>query len=205
LAFDIILLALESTTQPYDPQRRLTSSLSPTETRATNPLLAFRACLLPLSFHPKTLVSLVLNQVCHIKPFSFALRVFSMKWSNRRSAFFPFVHPRFLRTLHPPPPAAAFVFAPSNFPKDYRIVSPPQLFPEETRILRVLGHLSSQLSQSRSLWISVMNVSRIKYMLKQYSRIRFPRLLSNPRSISFLFQKPFFFLSPPHPLHLSSP
>jgi hypothetical protein len=48
--FDIILLALESTAQPYHTQRRLPSSPSPTETRATNSHLAVRACLLHLSF-----------------------------------------------------------------------------------------------------------------------------------------------------------
>jgi len=50
--FDIILLALESTTQPYD---RLPSSPSPqatiphVETRVTNQLLTVHAYLLPLS------------------------------------------------------------------------------------------------------------------------------------------------------------
>jgi len=70
-----------------------------TEIRVTNPLLALRACLLPLSLLLQdSLVSLVLNQVCQITLFSFSLRVFSMKWYIRLNflvrAVFAFFGPR---------------------------------------------------------------------------------------------------------------
>ena len=121
-----------------------------TQTRATKPPLAVRASLLPLSL-PLQLVSLVLNQVCHIRLFSFALRVFSMKWSHQLSVFrsLRFVLPRFLWTL---PPPAAFVCVPS-FSKRTSRNFPPAL-PEETRIFRVLRHLSSNFSISITFDIS---------------------------------------------------
>jgi hypothetical protein len=94
------------TTQPYDPQRRLLSSPS---LRGTIPWTRF--LLVSSLLTTPRLVSRVLNQVCHIRLFSFALRVFSMKWSNRRSIFFHslrFVLPRFLWTSAPSPRCRCF-------------------------------------------------------------------------------------------------
>ncbi len=152
------------------------------------------ACFLSL-YHSKILVSLVLNQVCHIRLFfSFALRVFSMKWSHQLSVFrsLRFVLPRFPWTL---PPAAAFVCVPPISKRTSRNF--PPAFPEETRIFRVLRHLSSNFSISITFDIGY-ECLLIKYMLKQYSRFRISRLLSNTSSI-------FSFLARPRlpPLHLS--
>jgi len=99
-------------------------------------------------YHSKTLVSLVLNQVCHTRLFSFALRVFSMKSSYRLSVFrsAPFRSPTlsldFVTT-------AAFVFVPSFSKRISRNF--PLALPEETRILHVLWHVSSNFSISITL------------------------------------------------------
>jgi len=114
-----------------------------TETRATNPLLALRPCLLPLSLLPQdSLVSLVLNQVCQVTLFSFALRVFSMKWYIRLGFLVRavFVLPRFLWT---PPPVG---FAP---PFSKRI---SRSFPcgssRKSHIFRVVWYVGSKFSIS---------------------------------------------------------
>jgi len=80
--------------------------------------------------------------VADITLFSFALRIFLMKlkWSSR---LLPFVSFRFV--LPPiswtPPSAAASVFAPLFSKRISRNF--PSALPEETRVLRVLCHLSS--------------------------------------------------------------
>jgi len=79
------------------------------------------ACFLS-PYHSKTLVSLVLNQVCHIRLFSFALRVFSMKWSTRLSVFrsFPFRSPTLAGLRRPLP----LLCVSPHFPKEHRVISP---------------------------------------------------------------------------------
>jgi hypothetical protein len=127
-----------------------------------------------LSPYHSNLVSLVLNYVCHIRLFAFALRVFSMKWSNRRSVFsLSFFHAFFGLS---PPAAAAFVFA---LPFSKRI---SRNFPPKRGASFMFCGTLVPISQSRSLLISVMNVSLIVHMLKEFSRSRFSRLLSKPIS-----------------------
>ena len=185
--FDIIILALESTTQHYDSQRRLPPPPLPmaqycghSETKATNPLLAVRACLLLSLYHSKTVVSLALNQLCHIKLFSFALRVFSMKWSNRLSVF-SFAPFRSSTLFLDSAARCCFCVCPSIFQKNI-----PPAFPEETSILRILWHLSSTLSISISFGIGCKRLLT-KYILKEHSRFRSSHLLLNTSAMFLLF------------------
>ena len=108
LDIDIILLALESTTQIYDAQHRLPSSLPPHGT-------------IPSIYSNKS--DEMVSQLIVFRSFCFVL-------------------PRFLWTL---PPATAFVCVPHS-PKELRVIFPPQPLPEETRIFRVLRHLSSNFN-----------------------------------------------------------
>ena len=88
--FAVILLALESATQPYDPQRRLpflslsswhdTMDILKQEQLTRFSPFAPACSLSPYHFSP-------LNQVGHTRHFSFSLHAFSMKWSNRLSPF----------------------------------------------------------------------------------------------------------------------
>jgi hypothetical protein len=124
------------------------------------PLACFLSPYQSLVSRLSSLVSLVLNHVCHIGLFSFALRVFSMKWSNRRSVFsLSFFYAFFGLS---PPAAAAFVFA---LPLSKRISGN---FPPKRGASFVFCGTLVPISQSRSLLISVMNVSLIVYMLNSF-------------------------------------
>jgi len=107
-------------------------------------------------YHSKTRLPGPKPSVSH-KALLFAL---SMKWSNRLSvfSFAPF------RSSTPPLDSAAFVSVP---PSSKRIsCNIPPAFPEETHVLRVLWHLSSNFSISITLDISYERLLII-YMFKE--------------------------------------
>ena len=134
------------------------------------------ACFLS-PYHSETLVPLVLNQVCHIRLFSFALRVFSMKWSNRHSvfSFAPFRPPTLSLDFST---RCCFCVCVPPFSPKYRVIF-PQPLPEETRIFVFCGaSLSSNFSISITFDIGYERLLLITYMLKQYSRFDFLVLLS---------------------------
>ena len=85
------------------------------------------------------LVSLAVNQVCHIRLFSFALRIFSMKWSNRLCvfSFVPFRSFRAFFRLRRPLLLLCLSF---HLPQEYHVISPSAAFPDSVAPqLRVLN------------------------------------------------------------------
>ena len=136
------------------------------ETRVTNQFLTVRAYLLPLSLPlqdprlpgPKPSLShkaLLSYFPCFLDEWSNRLRVFS---------FAPFRSP----TLSLDSAArCCFCVCPPIFQRILRNFSPA--LPEETRILRVLWHLSSNFSISITFDIGCERLL-IRYILKEYSR-----------------------------------
>jgi len=69
------------------PPLRMAQYCGHTKTKSNQPAPRRSRLFAPSPLTTPSLVSLALNQVCHIRLFPFALRVFSMKWSNRLSVF----------------------------------------------------------------------------------------------------------------------
>jgi len=128
-----------------------------------------RSRLLAPSPYPPRLVSLVLNQVCHIRRFWFALRVFSIT----DLVFLSFRPVSFSHAFFGLHRSLLLLCLPLCFPKESRVIS-PQSFQKR----RVLCHLSSKSSISIIFHIGYERLL-IKYMLKEFSRFQFSRLLSN--------------------------
>ena len=123
-----------------------------------------------LSLPSKTLVSLVLNQVCHIRLFWFAPRVFSIT----DLVFLSFRPVSFSHAFFGLHRSLLLLCLPLCFPKESRVISPHSFLPEETRSvspqLQVLNLDHFAYGYERLL---------IKYMLKESSRFQLSRLLSN--------------------------
>ena len=102
-----------------------------------------------LSLPSKTLVSLVLNQVCHIRLFWFALRVFSIT----DLVFLSFRPVSFSHAFFGLHRSLLLLCLPLCFPKESRVIPPS---PSRRDAFCVT---SAPSPQSRSFFISVMNVS----------------------------------------------
>jgi len=122
-----------------------------------------------LSPYPPRLVSLVLNQARHIRLFWFALRVFSIT----NLVFLSFRPVSFSHAFFGLHRSLLLLCLPLCFPKESRVI-----FPQSFQKRRVLCHLSSKSSISIIFHIGYERLL-IKYMLKEFSRFQFSRLLSN--------------------------
>jgi len=122
-----------------------------------------------LSLPSKTLVSLVLNQVCHVRLFWIALRVFSIT----DLVFLSFRPVSFSHAFFGLHRSLLLLCLPLCFPKESRVIS-RQSFQRR----RVLCNRSSKSSISIIFYIGYERLL-IKYMLKESPRFQFSRLLSN--------------------------
>ena len=124
--------------------------------KSNQPALRSSRLLAPSLLTTSRLVSLALNQVCHTKLFSFSLRVFSMKWSNRLSVF-SFAAFRSYTLSFDSAAHRCFCVCPLHLPEEYLVISPRPF--QQRRTPFVFCGTSAPISQSQSPLISVMNVS----------------------------------------------